>query len=187
MQYSKGPNKGSLLSPFLQNKALNFINSSLCKLGQDSISLIQRNKTLQKEINKLEHLNIKKDHKIKQLVGSLSQYKRKRSKYISRIRAVASRKSLSSSQSLKASILTQLMKNKRQYTTQFINMTTRLSQINQISFRSTIQAAQIIMGFLTGEDLSLSLTRQSVVKWNQEISELYISQILNQQISLPLE
>ncbi|RIB25071.1 hypothetical protein C2G38_2241643 [Gigaspora rosea] len=87
-----------------------------------------------------------------------------------KIRAVASRKSLSSSQSLKASILTQLMKNKRQYTTQFINMTTRLSQINQISFRSTIQATQIIMSFLTGEDLSLSLTRQSVVKWNQEIT-----------------
>src|SRR4051812_19773845 len=29
MRYSKEPNEGNLLSPFLQNKALNFVNSSL--------------------------------------------------------------------------------------------------------------------------------------------------------------
>ncbi|CAG8765585.1 3798_t:CDS:1, partial [Cetraspora pellucida] len=44
------------------------------------------------------HLNTKKDHRIKQLAGTLSQHKRKRSQYISRICAAASHKSLPSSQ-----------------------------------------------------------------------------------------
>uniref|UniRef100_U9UC69 Uncharacterized protein n=1 Tax=Rhizophagus irregularis (strain DAOM 181602 / DAOM 197198 / MUCL 43194) TaxID=747089 RepID=U9UC69_RHIID len=43
-------NKGNLLSPFLQNKALNFVNSSLYKVGQDSGSLILNNQKLQKQI-----------------------------------------------------------------------------------------------------------------------------------------
>ncbi|RIB21706.1 hypothetical protein C2G38_2034187 [Gigaspora rosea] len=42
MRYSKGPNEGNLLSPFLQNKALSFISSSLYKAGQDSDSLVQK-------------------------------------------------------------------------------------------------------------------------------------------------
>ncbi|CAG8481259.1 20141_t:CDS:1 [Cetraspora pellucida] len=51
MWYSKGSNKGSLLSSFLQNKVLNYINSSLYKSNQDSILLIQYNKTLYKKID----------------------------------------------------------------------------------------------------------------------------------------
>ncbi|RIB24923.1 hypothetical protein C2G38_2167224 [Gigaspora rosea] len=127
MQYSKGLNKGSLLSPFLQNKALSFINSSLYKSGQNSDSLTQSNKALQKKIDQLEHLKIKKDHKIKQLVGTLSQHKHKQSQHISKERAAARRPLLADSQSLKASILVLIMKTKRQYTTQFISMTIQVS------------------------------------------------------------
>ncbi|RIB29827.1 hypothetical protein C2G38_2027374 [Gigaspora rosea] len=51
MRYTKGQNKGNLLSPFLQNKALNFINSSLYKVGQDSDSLIRNNKALKNKLH----------------------------------------------------------------------------------------------------------------------------------------
>lgn len=61
MWYLKGLNKGNLLSPFLQNKALNFVNSSLYKVGQDSGSLILNNQKLQKQITWLEHSNSKKN------------------------------------------------------------------------------------------------------------------------------
>ena len=54
MRYSKGQNQGNLISPFLQKKALDFVNSSLYKAGQNSNSLIQDNKVLQKQITKLE-------------------------------------------------------------------------------------------------------------------------------------
>lgn len=89
MRYSKGSNKGNLLSPFLQNKALNFVNSSLYKVGQDSGSLIQNNQALQKQITRLEHSNSKKSHKVKQLIGTMSQYKRKQRQHISKVRAAA--------------------------------------------------------------------------------------------------
>ncbi|CAG8500933.1 9208_t:CDS:2 [Gigaspora margarita] len=75
MQYSKGLNKGSLLSPFLQNKILSFINSLLYKSGQDSDSLTQR---------------------------TLSQHKRKQSQHISKVHVAAHRPLLADSQSLKA-------------------------------------------------------------------------------------
>ncbi|CAB4424045.1 unnamed protein product [Rhizophagus irregularis] len=63
MRYSKGQNQGNLISPFLQKKALDFVNSSLYKAGQNSNSLIQDNKVLQKQITKLERSNAKKSHK----------------------------------------------------------------------------------------------------------------------------
>ncbi|RIB11928.1 hypothetical protein C2G38_2202146 [Gigaspora rosea] len=150
-RYSKGLNKGSLLSPFLQNKALSFINLLLYKSGQNSDSLTQR---------------------------TLSQHKRKQSQHILKVRAAARRPLLADSQSLKASILALIMKTKRQYTTQFISMTTQVLQINQMSFQSTVQATQSILGFLTGEDLPI--THQAITNWNKEISNLHINQVLSQ-------
>ncbi|CAG8479180.1 12505_t:CDS:2 [Cetraspora pellucida] len=127
MRYFKGPNEGKLLSPYLQDKALNFISSSLYKVGQDS--------------------------------SKLSQYKRKHKQYISKVRASAHRPLLVDSQSLKIGILALFKKNKHQYTSQFISMATQVSQV---------------------ESSLSSITHQSVIRWDKEISELYINQILNQ-------
>ncbi|RIB02031.1 hypothetical protein C2G38_2150184 [Gigaspora rosea] len=97
MRYSKGPNKGKLLSSFLQDKASNFIKASLYKPSQDPSLLIQSNKTLQKKTDQLEHSNTKKYFKV----------------------------------------------------------------------------------FFSGENLTLPTSHVSVVRWNQEISEIHINQILN--------
>ncbi|CAG8682925.1 3645_t:CDS:2, partial [Gigaspora rosea] len=153
MRYTKGQNKGNLLSPFLQNKALNFINSSLYK-----------------------------NHKVKQLIGSLSQHKRKQCQHISRVRAAACKPLIVNSQSLKVSIQSILMKNKHQYSTYFVNLATQISQVNQISFRSTAQVARSILGFLTGESFPLSISKDSIIRWNKEISEIHINKIFNQNI-----
>src|SRR2546421_193523 len=82
----------------------------------------QNNQALQKQITQLEHSNVKKSLKVKQLIGTLSQYKHKQCQHISKIHAAACKPSLADSQSLKASIQTIIMKNKCQYTTHFINM-----------------------------------------------------------------
>ncbi|CAB4436549.1 unnamed protein product [Rhizophagus irregularis] len=66
MQYLKGPNKGNLLLPFLQNKALNIVNSSLYKVDQDSGLLIQNNQEFQKQIIQLEYSNSKKTTQVLQ-------------------------------------------------------------------------------------------------------------------------
>ncbi|CAG8520366.1 8037_t:CDS:2 [Cetraspora pellucida] len=128
MRYFKEPNEGKLLSPYLQDKALNFISSSLYKVSQDSSLLIQNNKELQKTISRLEYMNAKKNHKINHLVGKLLQYKHKHKQYISKVYASARRLLLVDSQSLKIGILALLKKNKRQYTSQFISMATQVSQ-----------------------------------------------------------
>jgi hypothetical protein len=180
MQYSKGPNKGNLLSPFLQNKALNFINNSFYKAGQDLDSLIQNNKALQKQVIQLEHSNVKKNHKVKQLIGTLSQYKRKQHQHISKVRAAARKPLLANSQSLKESIKAIIMKNKHHYTTNFINMATQVSQIGQMSFHDTAQTIQLILGFLTGESTPLPISSQSIIRWNKEISEIHVNQIFSQ-------
>ncbi|CAG8844948.1 34070_t:CDS:1, partial [Racocetra persica] len=164
MRYDKGTNEDKLLLPFLQDKALNFIKTSLYKLHQDSGSLVQNNKTLQKKINQLENSNAKKINKVKQLVGTLSYYKRKKSRHILKIHATARKSQLADSQSLNATIQAMIMKDKHHYTTQFINMAAQVSQIGQISFRSTVQATQLILGFLTGESLSLPISSRSIIR-----------------------
>ncbi|CAG8832882.1 14438_t:CDS:2, partial [Racocetra persica] len=88
-----------------QNIALNFLNSSLYKAGQDSSSLIQYNKELQKNVDQLERLNAKKDHTISYLSGTLSQYICKQKQHISKVRAAARKPLPVDPQSLKASIL----------------------------------------------------------------------------------
>jgi len=70
------------------------------------------------------------------------------------------------------------MKNKHQYTTNFVNMATQVSQIGQMSFRNTAQAIQLVLGFLTGED-SLKISSRSIIRWNKKISEIHVNQIFN--------
>ena len=72
-----------------------------------------------------------------------------------------------------------IMKNKSQYTTEFINVTTQISQIGQMSFRSTVQATQMILGFLTGESSPLSISTQTIIRWNKEISEMHVNEIFS--------
>ncbi|CAG8639221.1 9482_t:CDS:2 [Gigaspora rosea] len=83
MRYSKGAQEGNLFSPFIQNKVLNYVNSSK--------SLIQENKALQKKIiNQLEHSKmLKKVINLKQLAESIAQFEHKRHQNISKIRAIA--------------------------------------------------------------------------------------------------
>ncbi|CAG8840761.1 44313_t:CDS:2, partial [Gigaspora margarita] len=82
--YQRGPSEGNFLLPFLQNKALNFINSFLYKVGQNTDSLIQKNKALQKQVIQLELTNAKKSHKVRQLIRTLSQYELKQHYHISK-------------------------------------------------------------------------------------------------------
>ncbi|CAG8692641.1 18947_t:CDS:2, partial [Racocetra persica] len=148
MRYSKESQEGNLFSPFIQNKALNYVNSSLHKVGQDSKSFIQENKTLQKKINQLEYSNAQKSYKLKQLAGSIAQFEHKQHQNISKICAIARKPQVLDSRSLKTSIQAMLMKNKYEYTTQFINMATQVSQI---------------------DDSLIPISRQSIVRWNKEI------------------
>ena len=145
MRYPKGQNQGQIISPFVQKKAIDIIGNSLYKTGQSSSSLIQQNKILKKQVAKLEKSNAKKLVKDRKLTGTVSQYKCKHRQYISKVRATACKKPLfTNSQTLKESIKAMIMKNKSQYTTEFINVTTQISQIGQMSFQSTVQATQMI-------------------------------------------
>ncbi|CAG8847262.1 6572_t:CDS:2, partial [Racocetra persica] len=101
----------------LKSAALNFVNSSLYKAGQDSDSLIQKNKALQKQVTQLEHSNAKKSHKVRQLIGTVSQYELKQRYHISKVRAAARKPIPADFRSLKAGIQAIIMKNKRQYAT----------------------------------------------------------------------
>ncbi|CAG8654656.1 1328_t:CDS:2, partial [Cetraspora pellucida] len=73
----------------LKSAALNFINLSLYQAGQNLDSLIQKNKELQKQVTQLEHSNAKKSHKVRQLIGTLSQYELKKRHHISKVHAAA--------------------------------------------------------------------------------------------------
>ncbi|CAG8777927.1 11115_t:CDS:2, partial [Gigaspora margarita] len=145
--------KGNLLSPYLQNKALNFINSSFYKSSQDSDSLIQKNKVLQKQITQLEHLNTKK----------------------SQIHAAAQKPIPSDFRSVKAGIQAIFMKNKHQYTTCFINLATQ--EISEIHVNKMLNQSNCSEYFIFGiaADESTRELRIRKRQWQIELTNDSIS------------
>ncbi|CAG8690630.1 36363_t:CDS:2 [Racocetra persica] len=183
MRYSKGSNEGKILSPYLQKKAKLYIEQSLYKAGQSSNSLTKANNNLhlenvnlQKTITQLQKSKVTSTQKLQSLSGKISQLTRKRKNQIAKIRANA-RRPLTDTRSFNAMINSFIMENKKEYKSDFINIMVQMSQVGKSSFRSTVQATQLFLGFLTGKSNSHGSSPQSLVRWHKEVSKLHVSQL----------
>ncbi|CAG8811598.1 13077_t:CDS:2 [Gigaspora margarita] len=133
------------------NKALLQMNNNELELiCQDIIQLTSNKKVIQtthcqKLIETIKQLP---DDQAKSAIHMLTmiKYSKEAQKEYLKICAIACKPQVLDSQSLKANIQAMLMKNKYEYTTQFINIAIQVLQIGQISFQNTVQATQMILG-----------------------------------------
>ncbi|RIB23519.1 hypothetical protein C2G38_2171015 [Gigaspora rosea] len=89
MRYPYGKNKDQIILLYIQNKAIQYVYNSLYKPGKSLETLNNENKQLKKENKKLQQSKNRATHKVRQLSGSIVQFKCKHRHHISRIRAVA--------------------------------------------------------------------------------------------------
>ncbi|RIB20224.1 hypothetical protein C2G38_2179820 [Gigaspora rosea] len=126
MIYTKGKHQGELISEYCQRKALKLLENFLYKHGSVAISLTQK-------IKKLEN----KNKKLQNELGKLKE----------QIRLL--KISVSSKEKIKQK---KLFKSKNEYSTQFLQTATEISNLGQISLKSTAAYTKKFYEFITGEE-----------------------------------
>lgn len=177
MRYPRGQNKNQIISPYIQNKAFNYISDSLYKSGKSSDQLNYQNKQLQKNVKKLQRSNNRIVHKVQQLGGTVGQLRRKQRRYISQIRAKAKQPPELKDKDIKTVIRNLIMKNNKEYNFKFMKLATQVSQIGQTSFIAAAENIKTVFNFLTGDDTQSWVSETTISRWHREISEVQVQNI----------
>jgi len=115
-------------------------------------------------------------HKVQSLNGSIVQFKRKHRQYISKIHAIATKQP----HDMKTTIQNLIKQNKKEYNSDFVKLTTQVSQIGQISFTTAAKSITTIFNFLTETDNQSWISASTISRWHKEVSELHIKNIFQQ-------
>ncbi|RIB12802.1 hypothetical protein C2G38_1785321 [Gigaspora rosea] len=173
MRYKKGPNEGKLLSKYLQHKAINFIENSFCQASHNIEECIAATKEYNKTIESLKYkLSIIKAEN-KSLHGRIGKFLQIRKQHISYIRSNARKSPTINKKELKSVIKQQLMKTKRQYTTETIEMATKVCQIGSMSFRSAVECTKAVVEWLIDEEPDQRFSRKTLIGWHKDVAAIY--------------
>ncbi|CAG8772554.1 13129_t:CDS:1, partial [Ambispora leptoticha] len=119
-------------------------------------------------------------HKVQQLSGSVVQLRRKHHQHISKICATTKCPPELKTNDMKMIINKLICQNKKEYNIGFMKLTTRVSQINQISFNTAAESINTIFNFLTGDDTQSWTSTTTMRRWHHELSESYVRNIFQQ-------
>ncbi|CAJ0840240.1 12031_t:CDS:2 [Entrophospora sp. SA101] len=147
MTYNKGNHCGEIYSSYIQKKAKEFVNSSIYKQSS-SISL---------KMKEVKAKETKKNH-----VSKLRQ-------------SIQKTKQITPNQ-LQNAIKKMIKENKKQYTPEFVELVTKISNTGSISISSTVECTRAIMQFLTGEKPDHWLSTGTISHWNKEVATLCLHQ-----------
>ncbi|PKY45847.1 hypothetical protein RhiirA4_460525 [Rhizophagus irregularis] len=157
MVYSKGDRKGEILSPHLQIKAVEFLNSGLYKKESSTQAMEDKIKELEKE-----NLQLKKDK------AKLSSPTIQRTKKIQPNQFRCAAKSL-------------FKEGKKEYTAEFIKLAIKISNMGHISIQTTVDCTKAVFEFLTGYTLTNWVHPSTLARWNKEIAALSLQENLPNQ------
>ncbi|CAG8803606.1 43845_t:CDS:2, partial [Gigaspora margarita] len=165
MIYKDGLYRGKFISPYLQKKAMEWIQTNYKKHNNSQIE--QEIKSLKAENLKLKQKIYNLTLKTKSLTSKLNYFQKSKKIYISKIRSAIRRKRI-------------FQQDKKTYTPEFISLLTNLCTINQISMRSTIQCVKQIVLFLTGSTSDSWLSISTLSKWTKEVAQISVQENLPQ-------
>ncbi|CAB4380068.1 unnamed protein product [Rhizophagus irregularis] len=180
MRYPKGPQRGQILSPYLQDKALSFIEDHFYKSSKtdESIeSLNEANKVLHQRVQKLEQ-NKQLVRRTQSLGASIRHLQNKQDHHISEIRSLVRRSTSTSPSTFKKHIKSLFKENEKHYTTDAIWLATQITQVGQVSVRSATECMKLMYEFLIGEPPKTWLSHSTLVTWHKDISQLYTNSII---------
>ena len=186
MRYPKGPNKGKIISPYLQRKTYDYLALSLYKHKSDYHSLQDSNSKLKKDNKKLYQKSQKLVERTQSL-GAKAQhsYDQKR-KHIAEIRSLVRRSREITNEEFRRKVKSVFNLNKNNYSSNTIWLATNILQVGQTSLRSTVECMRLVYEFLTGEPPKDWLLTSTVRTWHQEVSELQFNEQIHQVKSAPM-
>ncbi|KAF0488689.1 hypothetical protein F8M41_022194 [Gigaspora margarita] len=174
--YTKGKNIGELFSPYLQKKALNFLEKGIYKQNSDAIYLIQKIKELETKNNNLT----KELKKLKKEIHSLKmkEVKANQAKVLntSKIRSAIQKAKKITSQNFQKSAKKFFKLNKNEYSSKFMQLATEISNINGNSINSSIACTKKFYEFITNDDSKKWISASTLSRWNKEMAILHLNE-----------
>ncbi|CAI2185751.1 4418_t:CDS:2 [Funneliformis geosporum] len=155
MRYSKGPNKGKLISPYLQNKACEYVSQNLYKYQISVTSLQETNNEIATKIKQLQQQNNHLIHRTQSLGVHTRHLWNQKSKHIFEIQSLVRQ-----SQNISD--------------TAFKNKIKSIFKINEFEY------TRIFYEFLIGEPSQNWLSTSTLNMWHQEVSQLHIATQISQ-------
>jgi hypothetical protein len=165
---------GKILSPYIVNKAKEFVIEGLYK--QNSSVTVMRNKieTLEKENKKLYKDKEITDSHVRSLTAKVAKGEEAKARYIGMIRSIIQKRKTISPEQFGKEAEKLIKTNKKEYTPQFVKLATEISNTGHNSISSTAECTKKIYTFLTGKELDESISRSTISRWNKEVAKLSV-------------
>ncbi len=179
MKYPSGKRQAKIFSPYIINKANTFITEGLYK-HYSSITAIQRQvRLLKRENRRLQKEKEIAESRVHSLKMKVVKGEGAKARYIKKIRSITRQKKRISPEQFKREAKKLIKVNKKEYTPQFVQLVTELSNTGIISVSSTVECTKKMYAFLTGEKPDKWIATGTVSRWNQEIARLFTSESLS--------
>jgi hypothetical protein len=176
MVYPKGVHVGQILSPYIQKKAYEFIETGLYKQESSAIAIQNKKKILEKENKKLKNAAIKSSSQIHSLTQKVAKTKCSKTKQTSKIRAAIQNAKKIMPNKFKKTVNKMFKVNKKEYTPQFVQLATEISNKGHNSISSTIESTKAVLEFLTGETPTTWISPSTLTKWNKEVAQINLQE-----------
>ncbi|CAG8816211.1 34450_t:CDS:2 [Gigaspora margarita] len=175
MIYTKGKYQGELISEYYQKKALKLLDNSLNKHESDIISSIQKIKDLENKNRKLQKELEELKKQIKSFKITISSKEKAKTQQISKIRSAIQKAKKVTPESFKKSAKKLFKSNNKEYSVQFLQMATEISNLGHTSLRSTVTCTKKFYEFITGEDPEKWINTNTLSRWNKEIATIQLN------------
>jgi len=179
MRYSSGNRKAKIFSPYIINKAKTFIVEGLSKHYSSITAIQSKINLLEKENRKLRREKEIAESQVHSLKMKVIKGEGAKARYISKIRSINQKGKKISPEQFKREAEKLIRVNKREYTPQFVQLVTELSNTGIVSISSTVECTKKMYAFLTGEKPDKWLSTGTVSRWNQEIARLFTCENLS--------
>ncbi len=186
MRYPRGTNEGNIISPYLQQKAYDYLNQSFYKHHSTHQFLKDSNSKLEKNNKKLHQKNQTLIKRTQSLGAKVQHLQSQKSQHIAEIRSLVRRSNHITDTEFRKKIKSIFKINNREYTSNTIWLATSISQVGQTSLRSTVECMRLVYEFLIGEPPQDWLTVSSLCTWHQDISELHFNEQIHQVANAPV-
>ncbi|CAG8602904.1 18215_t:CDS:2, partial [Cetraspora pellucida] len=175
MRYPRGKKEGKIISQYLQQQLVEIISGFFYRHQMRYSVLKEECDQLRLQNKKLNQKNEALIIKTKSLRSQNRHTRQKVSCQISEIRSLVRRSKQISSEDFKKQVKALFKSNDQHYSLDMIWLTTKLTQIGQVSMRATIECTKLIYEFLTGELPKSWLSIERITTWHKHVSELAVS------------
>lgn len=179
MKYSDGEKKAKTFSTYITKKAKTFITEGLHKHDSSITAIQHKIDLLEKDNIRLQREKENAESQVRSLKMKVVKGEGAKVRYIKKIRSITQKRKKMSPEQFKMETEKLIKVNKKEYTPQFVQLVTELSNTGIISISSTVELTKKMYTFLTGEEPDKWISVGTVSRWNEEIARLFTCKSLS--------